>query len=75
MDSSIFYDYIVNPALDVIARKRYIYRVLNVAGFTQIRVIFSFIIMFRDDLLGNLVKFEFFIVILAFFLFFCGGFL
>ena len=75
MDSSFSYDYKVNPALDVIDRKRYMYKALDVTGFAQIRTVFSPAIMFRDNLLGNLVKLEFFIVILALFLLLCGGFL
>jgi len=73
VDSSFSYNYKVNPALDVVARKRDIYRALNVAEFTQIRIIFSLIVMFRDNLLGNLVGFEFFIIVLALFLLLCGG--
>jgi hypothetical protein len=75
VDSSFSYDYKVNPALDVVARKRYMYRALDVAGFAQIRTVFSPAVMFRDNLLGNLVEFEFFIMILALFLLLCGGFL
>ncbi len=75
MDSNISYNYIVNLALDVVARKRYIYSIFNIAGFTQIRAVFNLIIIFHDDLLGNLVRFEFFIIILALFLLLYNGFL